>query len=175
MPPGRPYASARELIQARIAPAVRESGWLCGPGTTHYVSDQGSEAWLTVVTLVDDATDVLGDLAERLMWPATVETTDDVLLARGAERYRASLQDVTHVGLDVLEAGAVIPLSEYEAFEDPSEAAPLLMPFLNEASPAYRRGCSNYEATERFWLAFFGRGPAPELASPGHWLWNLGG
>jgi len=139
------------------------------------VTDQGTEAWVTVITQVDDATDVQDDLAGLLEWPATVETTDDVLLSERAEWYRGALQEVTHVGLDVIEAGATIPLSEYEAFESPSEAALLLIPFLNEVSNSYRRACSTYESTEMFWLAFFRRGPAPELSRPGRWLWNLAG
>jgi hypothetical protein len=82
---------------------------------------------------------------------------------------------VTHVGLDALDAGDSIPLSEYEAFETPSQAAPRLIPFLNHVSDSYRRASSTYESTERFWLAFFRRGPLPELHPAGHCLWNLGG
>lgn len=175
MPVGRPYDSPRELIKALISPAVRASGWLSSPGTSHYVSDQDREAWLTVITRVDDATDIQDDLAESLKSPPTVETTHDALLAPGAEWYRAALQKVTRVSLDVLEAQATIPVSEYPAFESPSEAALLLIPFLNEVSRTYRRSCSTYESTEAFWLAFFRQGPAPELSRPGRWLWNLAG
>ncbi len=112
LPAGRLYDSPRELIKALISPAVRAGGWLYSPGTTHYVTDQGTEAWVTVITQVDDATDVQDDLAEFLKSPPTVETTHDVLLAAGAEWYRAALQEVTHVGLDVIEAQATIPLSD---------------------------------------------------------------
>jgi hypothetical protein len=139
------------------------------------VSDQGGEAWVTVVTPLDAAPDVRDDLEEHLMTPPRVETTDDVLLATGAEGYRAALQEVTHVGLDVLEARGRIPVAEYEAFDSPSEAAAVLVTFLSEVSPTYRRASSTYESTERFWLAFFGRGPDAGLARPGHWLWNLAG
>lgn len=169
------YDSSRALIEALIAPAVRGSGWLYSPGTTHYVSDEGSEAWVTVVTRIDDATDVQDSLSDLLRSPATLETTDDALLAPGAEAYRTVLQEVTHVGLDVLEARGMIPLEEEEAFARPSAAVSLLMAFLNEVSPTYRRACSTYESIESFWLAFFRSGPAPELSPPGHWLWNLGG
>ena len=117
MPVSRPYDSARQLIASQISPAVRGGGWLFSPGTTHHVSDEGGEAWLTVVTHVDDATDVRDELAELLQWFPTVETTHDGLLAPGAESYRSALQDVTHLGLDVIEARAAVPLSEYEAFE----------------------------------------------------------
>lgn len=175
MPTGGPYDSPRGLIEALISPAVRASGWLSSPGTTHHLSDQGSEAWLTVITLVDDATDVRDDLDELLMSPPILETSDDALLAPSAEWYRAALQQVTHVGLDVLEARGMIPLTEYEAFASPSDAAMLLIPFLNEVSDAYRRACSTYESTERFWLTFFRRGPDADLPAPGHWLWNLAG
>lgn len=175
MPVGRPHDSSRELIEALVSPAVRTGGWLYCPGTTHHVSDQGTEAWLTVITRVDDATAVQDEVAELLTSAPTVETADDVLLAPGAERYRAVLQDVTHVGLDVLEARSVIPLAEYEAFESPSDAAPLLLTFLNEVSRTYRGACSTYESTERFWLDFFRRGPAAELSPAGHSLWNLAG
>jgi hypothetical protein len=79
------------------------------------------------------------------------------------------------VGLDALEARGAVPLTEYEAFASPSDAATVLMPFLNRVSNTYRRTCSTYESTERFWLHFFRRGPAPDLSRPGHWLWNLAG
>ena len=169
------YGSARDLIEARISPAVRASGWLCSPHTTHHVSDEGNEAWLTVVTRMDRAEDVAEDLAELLGSPPAVETTQDVLLSPGAEEYRGSLQEITHVGLDVLAAGGVIPLTEYESLLQPSTAAPRLIPFLNETSDTYRRACSTYESTERFWLSFFRWGPTPDLSHPGHWLWNLAG
>lgn len=175
MPAARPYHSPRELIATVVSPAVRAGGWLYGPETTHFVSDEGGEAWVTVVTPLDAATDVRDDLDERLMARPEVETTDDVLLADGAEGYRAALQEVTHVGLDVLEARGRIPVTEYAAFESPSEAAAVLIPFLSKVSPTYRRASSTYESTERFWLAFFGRGPGSELSRPGHWLWNLAG
>lgn len=175
IPAARPYHSPRELIKTVISPAVRAGGWLYGPDTTHYVSDQGGEAWVTVVVPLDAAPDVQGDLEERLMSPPTVETTEDVLLVPGAEGYRTALQEVAHVALDVLEAGGRIPVTEYAAFESPSEAAEVLVPFLGQSSPSYRRTCSTYEATERFWLGFFGRGPDAELSRPGHWLWNLAG
>jgi len=67
LPVGGPDASARDLISARISPAVRASGWLSSPGTTHDVSDQGAEAWLTVITPLDDVTDVQEELNELLM------------------------------------------------------------------------------------------------------------
>lgn len=175
LPVGHPYESARESIAARITPAVRGSGWLSGPDTTHHVSDQGTEAWLTVVTRLDDVTDVRDELDELLMSRPAIESTDDRLLAPAAETYRAALQGITHVGLDVLEARGTIPLSEYGAFASPSESTPLLIPFLNEVSPTYRRACSSYESTERFWLTFFRRGPVPDFSAPGHWLWNLAG
>jgi len=175
VPARRPYASPRELIEALISPAVRASGWLCSPGTTHYVSDRGSEAWVTVVTQIDDATEIQDDLAELLNAPPALETTYDALLAPGSEWYREALQVVTHVGLDVIEARGTIPLSEYAAFESPSEAASVLIPFLNEVSGTYRRTCPTYRATEMFWLDFFRRAPAPELSRAGHWLWNLAG
>ena len=57
IPVGRFYASTSELIRGLISPAVRAGGWLCSPGTTHHVSRQGGEAWVTVVTQVDDATE----------------------------------------------------------------------------------------------------------------------
>jgi hypothetical protein len=172
---GRPYDTTRALIKGWILPAVRAAGWLSSPGTTHHVTDRGSEAWLTVVTHVDDATDVQDELSELLGSSPVVETAQDALLAPGAEWYRAALQEVTHVGLDVLEARRAIPLSEYEAFEAPSEAALRLVPFLNEASDTYRRASSTYESTERFWLAFFRRAPTPDLPRTGRSLWNLAG
>lgn len=175
VPVGRFYDSPRASIEALISPAVRASGWLCSPGTTHYVSDLGSEAWLTVVTHIDDVTEIQDDLAELLASPPTVETTHDALLGPGVEGYREALQNVTHVAMDVLGARGVIPVTEYEAFESPGEAALFLNAFLNEVSETYRCTCSTYEATERFWLTFFRRGPAPELTPPGHWLWNLAG
>lgn len=175
MPAARPHESVRELIRARISPALRASGWLFSPGTTHDVSDQGSEAWLTVVAQLDDTPDIEDDLAASLNSPPNVETTHDALLAPEAEWYREALQAVTHVGLDVIVAPGSLPLSEYEAFESPSDAALRLIPFLNDASETYRRSCSTYEATEAFWLAFFRRGPAPDLPRPGRRLWNLAG
>jgi len=175
VPAARPHHSPRELIEVVISPALRASGWLYGPGTTHHVSDEGGAAWVTVVTRVDAAADVREDLDDLLMSPPTVETTDHVLLSPGTDRYRGALQEVTHVGLDVLAARGTIPLPEYEAFANPSGAAELLVPFLSEMSPTYRRACPNYEGTERFWLAFFGRAPDAELPRPGHWLWNLAG
>jgi hypothetical protein len=60
VPAGWPYDSPRELVELLISPAVRASGWLWSPGTTHHVSDQGTEAWVTVITQVDDATEVWG-------------------------------------------------------------------------------------------------------------------
>jgi len=174
-PVARPHGSARALIEGLISPAVRAAGWLFSPGTTHHVSDQGSEVWVTAITSVDDATDVQDELGELLGSPPTLETTHDALLVPSAEWYRAALQAVTHVGLDVLGARGVIPVSEYEAFESPSDAAPRLMPLLNEASDTYRRACSTYESTESFWLDFFRRGPAPGLPRSGRVLWNLAG
>ena len=175
MAAGRPYDSARQLIATHISPAVRAGGWLLSPGTTHHVSDESGEAWLTVITQVDDATEVQDELAELLQSLPTVETTHDALLAPGVERYRSALQDVTHVGLDVIEARASIPLSEYEALETPSESTILLVPFLNAVSMTYRRICSTYDSTEAFWLAFFQRGPASALTPPGRCIWNLAG
>jgi len=167
--------SARELILTLVTPAVRRGGWLCSPGTTHYVSDQGNEAWVTVVTHVDDSPEVREELTELLSASAAIESRVDALLAAEAHYYRAALQSITHVGLDVLEAGAALPLTEGESIARPSEAAPLLASFLGGLSPTYRRACPTYDATERFWLTFFRRGPAPEMAPPGHWLWNLAG
>lgn len=175
VPVRHPYASARDLIKGLVSPAVRAGGWLSSPGTTHHVSDEGSEAWVTVVTTVDDATAVEDDLTERLMSPPAVESARDALLDPDVEWYRAALQDVTHVGLDVIDARSPIPLTEYGAFLSPSQAAPILVPFLNEVSDTYRRACSTYEATESFWLAFFRRGPAADLDPSGHRLWNLAG
>lgn len=154
---------------------MRAGGWLWSPDTTHYVSDEGSEAWLTVVTTFDDATDVQEDLGDLLMSAPTFETAEDVLLDPGSDWYRASLQEVTHIGLDVLDAGGDIPVSEYDAFASPSDTATRLIPFLNDVSETYRRACSTYESTERFWLAFFRRAPAPDLWPSGHGLWNLAG
>lgn len=175
IPVGRFYASTSELIRGLISPAVRAGGWLCSPGTTHHVSRQGGEAWVTVVTQVDDATEVRDDLHELFGSHPAVETSRDALLATDGQWYREALQAITHVGLDVLEAAGTIPLSEYEAFETPSDAALLLVPFLNRVSNTYRRTGSTYESTERFWLAFFRRGPTPELSPAGHGLWNLAG
>ena len=174
-PVRRPYRSPRDLIARLVTPAVREAGWLYSPGASHCVSDEGDEAWLTVVTHIDDATAVRDGLAEFLTASPTVETTNDVLLTAGAEPYRAALQQVTHVGLDVLEAGSRIPLAEYEAFECPSEAAPRLIGFLSEVSDTYRRTCTSSSATQRFWLDFFRRAPAPDLSAAGRSLWNLAG
>jgi len=175
MPAARPHDSTRQLIAALISPAVWASGWLYSPGTTHDVSDQGSEAWLTVVTRVDDTAEIQDDLADSLRSPPTVETTQDALLAPDAEWYREALQSITHVGLDVIAARGAIPLSEYEAFETPSDGALRLIPFLNEVSETYRKTSSTYESTEAFWMAFFRPGPAPELPPPGRRLWNLAG
>jgi hypothetical protein len=163
------------LITTVISPAVRAGGWLYGPDTTHHVNDQGGEAWVTVVTPLDAAPDVRADLDELFMCPPKLETTDDTIVSPGAEGYRAALQEVTHVGLDVLESGRPIPLAEYDAFERASEAAEQLIPFLSEVSSTYRRTSSTYDSTERFWLGFFGRAPDTELARAGHWLWNLAG
>lgn len=173
--PGLQHGSTRKLIETRVSPAIRAGGWLWGPNTTHYVSDQGGEAWVTVVTPLDDATTVQEELSELLGSPPTHETTRDAVLEPTAEWYRVALQEVTHVGLDVLDARGSIPLSEYEAFESPGNAAPVLTPFLNESSETYRRACHAYEPTERFWLAFFRRGPSSEMSPSGHWLWNLAG
>jgi len=175
LPVDRAHASAKAVIELRVAPALRASGWLFSPDATHHVSDQGGEAWLTVVAQLDDATDVKEELTELLGTAPALETTQDVLLAPGADPYRATLHAVTQVGLDVLEAGGALPLSEYEAFESPSTAVPLLVPFLNEVSESYRRLCPTYEATERFWLSCFRHGPWPELTAPGHCLWNIAG
>jgi len=120
LPVGGPDASARDLISARISPAVRASGWLSSPGTTHDVSDQGAEAWLTVITPLDDVTDVQEELNELLMSRPAVEATHDTLLTPVAETYRSALQSVTHVGLEVLDARSPIPLSERDAFATPS-------------------------------------------------------
>lgn len=175
LPVRRPYDSARQLIASQISPAVRRGGWLSSPGTTHHVSDEGGDAWLTVVTHVDDATEVQGELADLLQSVPTVETAQDALLTPGGESYRSALQCVTHVGLDLVDARAPIPLSEYEAFETPSESTLRLVPFLTEVSVSYRQCCSTYDATEAFWLAFFQQGPASELLAPGRGLWNLAG
>lgn len=175
LPVGRPVDSARELITTLVAPSVRASGWLSSPGTTHHVSDEGREAWVTVVTQVDDATEVQDELAGLLRSSPAVETGHDPLLVSDAEWYRAALQQITHVSLDVIEARGTIPMSEYHAFESPMEAAPRLLAFLNEVSPTYRRACPSYESTERFWLDFFRQGPAPERSRPGRLLWNLAG
>ena len=164
-----------DLIRTRIAPSVRACGWLSSPGTSHHVSDDGRAACVTVVTSVDRAPDVADDLTELLGLAPSVETAHHVLLAPEADWYRTALQHVTHVSFEVLEAREAIPLSEWEAFADPSEAAPRLTPFLNEVSDTYRRTCSSYEPTERFWLDFFRRGPTPELARSGELLWNLAG
>lgn len=175
LPVRHPFDSAQQLIRGVVAPVVRAGGWLSSPDTTHHVRDVGREVWVTVITPVDDATQVQEDLSELLRSPPAVETGDDPLLAQGLEWYRAALQEITHVGLDALDAGRSIPLSEYEAFAVPSDAAPRLIPYLNEVSDTYRRTSATYEATERFWLAFFRRAPSPELSPAGHWLWNLGG
>lgn len=175
IPVARPYDSPRKVIAGRISPAVRAGGWLWSPDTTHYVSDAGEEAWLTVVTTFDDAADVQDDLGDLLMSPPTLETGADVLLSPGADWYRAALQSVTHVALDVLDAGGRLPMMEYDAFASPADTAGRLIPFLNDTSETYRRACATYESTERFWLAFFRRPPAPELWPSGHWLWNLAG
>jgi hypothetical protein len=175
IPARRPYASSRELIRALIAPAVRSSGWLSSPDTTHHISEQGGEAWLTVITPVDDATEVQDDLADLLRSPPTLEVASHALLAPDSTWYCEALQTVTHIGLEVSDAAGAIPLSEYEAFESPSDTAFRLMSFLNEVSETHRRTCTTYEATEQFWLAFFRRAPAPELPRAGRGLWNLAG
>lgn len=175
MPARRPYHSPRELIRTVVAPSVRSGGWLYGPETTHHVSDQGDEAWLTVVTPIENAPWVEEDMTELLMSRPSVETSHDALLDQGAAAYRAALQKVTHVGLDVLDDGGMIPLTEFEAVTRPSEAAPVLVPFLNATSGTYRSSCLTYDSTERFWLDFFRQGPAPKLSCPGRWLWNLAG
>jgi len=173
LPADRPYEARKDSIESLIAPAIRASGWLCGPSTSHHVRDLGSEAWLTVITTVDDATDVQDELTELLRTRAAIETSRDALLAPDAEWYRLALQAATHVGLDVLEARGVIPLTEHEAFARPSAAGPILWRFLNRVSPSYRHVCANYEAMERFWLDFFRAGPTPVLPPSGHCLWNL--
>lgn len=175
IPVGGRYRSSRDVIQAVVAPALRAGGWLYGPGTTHFVEDQGTESRVTVVTRIDDAADVQGELDELLAAAPTVETTHDAFLAPDAAWYRAALQTVTHVGLDVLGARATIPLAEYLAFERPSNSVMDLAVFLTEVSETYRRSCSSYELTEKFWLSFFRLGPAPELSRPGRQLWNLAG
>lgn len=173
VPTDRAHRSSRALIEAVITPAVRASGWLYSPETTHHVTDRGNEVWLTVVTSVDDAAYVREDLDELLMSSPSLETSDDRLLAHDAEWYRAALQGVTDVALDVIEGERAIPVTEYQAFEDPSGAVMTLAPFLAEASTSYCRMCSTYEATEEFWLAFFRRGPSADLAAAGRGLWDL--
>jgi hypothetical protein len=130
---------------------------------------------MTVVSEVDKAPELRAELEELLGLSPTRETTRDGLLAPGADWYRTALQHVTYAGLDVLEKGARIPLSEYAAFENPSESAMQLLSFLTEVSDGYRRCCSTYDATERFWLDFFRQGPAPELDQAGRSLWNVAG
>ena len=169
------YGSSKDLVRATVSPAVRASGWLSSPGTTYHVTDRGDQVQLTVVTRVDDATDVQIELGELLQSPTTVETARDPLLRPDAAWYRAALQGVSRVGLDVIEARGHIPLSEYEAFERPADAALLLTGYLNRVSGSYRRSCSTYEKTESFWLSFFRRGPTPDLSQPGRGLWNLAG
>ena len=173
LPADRPYEARTDSIESVIAPAIRASGWLCGPSTSYHVRDLGSEAWLTVVTTVDDATDVQDELTELLRTAPAVETSRDALLTPDADWYRLALQAVTHVGLDVLDARGVIPLTEQEAFARPSATGPILWRFLNRVSPSYRHACASYESMERFWLDFFRAGPAPGLSPPGHCLWNL--
>lgn len=175
IPVGGRHRSSRDVIQAAVAPALRAGGWLYGPDTTHFVEDQGTETWVTVVTRVDDAVAVQAELDELLAAAATEQTTHDAFLAPDAAWYRAALQTVTHVGLDVLGAGATIPLAEYLAFERPSDAVVDLAAFLTEVSETYRRSCPSYELTEEFWLSFFRLGPAPELSRSGRRLWNLAG
>lgn len=174
-PVGRHNRSSRDVIEARIVPALRAGGWIYGPGTTHFVEDHGPEASVTVITNVDDVGQVRSELIDLLASEPTRETTDDVLLAPGAAWYRAALQRVTHVGLDVLEARATIPLAEYPAFERPSDAVLELADFLSEVSDTYRRSCPAYDLTEAFWRSFFRLGPAPELRRSGRTLWNLAG
>jgi hypothetical protein len=130
---------------------------------------------VTVITQVDDATEVRGSLGEFLKLPPAVETTDHALLAPSAEWYRVALQRVTQVALDVIDARAVLPLTEDEAFKRPSDTAVLLIPCLSAASDSYRRACPSYESTETFWLDFFRRPPARKLVPAGRWLWNLAG
>lgn len=175
IPVGGRHRSSRDVIQTAVAPALRAGGWLYGPGTTHFVEDQGTETWVTVVTRLDDAVDVQAELDALLATAPTVETTHDALLVPEADWYRAALQTVTHVGLDVLGARATIPLAEYLAFERPSDAVVDLAAFLAEVSETYRRSCSSYEHTEKFWLSFFRLGPSPELSRSGRRLWNLAG
>jgi len=175
VPAGWPYESARELVDLLVSPAVRASGWLCSPGTTHHVEDRGTEVWLTVVARLDDVTDVRDDLTGFLKCPPTFEITHGVLLAPRARWYRRALQEVTGAALDLLEVGASPPLTEREAFADPSESVVLLMSLLSGLSDSYRQTCASYEKTERFWLGFFRRTPAPELPPAGHSLWNLAG
>lgn len=167
--------SGRDLIKSDVAPAVHASGWLCSPDTTYHVRDLGDAARLTVVTQFDDAPDVREELTDFLGLPPSLETADDVLLATSAGWYRRALNCVTRVGLDVLDTGDLIPLSEYETFADPGEAAPRLSDFLSEVSATYRRTCSSYELTEAFWLDFFRKAPAPGLERSGELLWNLAG
>ena len=175
LPLHRSSGSARDLIRTSVSPAVRASGWLSSPGTTHHVSDRGPELWLTVITVLDDTTDVRDELTEFLRAPPSVETGHDPLLASAAEWYRRALQDVSRVALDVIEAGGRIPLAEYQAFESPADAALLLARYLDDVSASYRRACPTYEEMESFWLSFFKRGPTPQLPQPGRGLWNLAG
>ena len=169
------YDSPRALIRELISPVVRGGGWLSSPGTTHAVREREAAAWVTVVTQVDDVVDVQDQLSELLMAPPSMESTHDDLLVQGGDWYREALQVVTHVGLDVVDAKATLPLSEYEAFENPGEAALRLIPFLNDVSTTYHRACPTYDSTERFWTGFFRRAPAPGLSRSGRLLWNLAG
>ncbi len=138
--------SSRASLVRRVSPALRAAGWLCSPDTSHFLRNQGREVWVTVTAPIDDVTNIRDELTELLTLPPTVETIQDPILANGAAWYRVVLQSVTHVALDVLEVDGRIPVDEYEAFESPSEGAPRLV-----------------------------RGPAPELAPAGRYLWNLAG
>ena len=167
--------SSRELIRTVVSPAVRGSGWLSSPGTTHHASDRGDDVWVTVITRVDDVTDLREELAGLLRAEPTIETGNDPLLTPFASWYRLALHGVSQVSFDVVEAAGDIPLSEYQAFESPTEAAVLLVRYLNEVSDTYRRACCTYEKTESFWLSFFRSGPGPGYRQPGRSLWNLAG
>jgi len=175
VPTDRALASGRDVIGRVISPAVRSGGWLYSPRTTHHITDCGSEASVTVITEVDRSSEVRAELEEVLGLSPALETTQDALLVPCAGWYRAALQEVTHAGLDVIEAGAEMPLTEYAAFEDRSDSALRLLAFLNEVSGSYRSCCSTYDATERFWVDFFRRGPSPDLGQAGRGLWNLAG
>ncbi len=172
--PVRPsFSSGRQTVTELILPTVQSGGWLYSPGATHHVSDHGHEVWLTVVGGVDDTLEIRSELEDRLGSAPRMESTTDPLLSPEAEWYRRALSTVTHAALDVLSAGASVPVPEYVAFENPSEAVALLIPFLNETSSTYRRCCSTYATTEHFWLDFFRRAPHPGLGKAGRTLWDL--